>query len=119
MIIALDIDGTITQHPRFFAELSHKHEIIIVTSRPNTEDSQIETEALLADIGIFYRQIYYCDWEAMDDSNIPSELEGPDRLLYQKILACQHGQAEALFDDDADVITLMKKYLPTTAVFCL
>ena len=117
MIIALDIDGTITQHPRFFTELSHKHDIIIVTSRPNTEDSQNETKALLADIGISYRHIYYCDWEAVDDEKKPSELEGADRLLYQKVIACQREKADALFDDDQNVIRLIKKYLPSTAVF--
>jgi ABC-type amino acid transport substrate-binding protein len=119
MIIALDIDGTITRHPIFFTELSHKHDIIIVTSRPDTEDSQSETEALLTDIGVTYRHIYYCDWETMDESNIPSELEGPDRLLYQKVLACQDGQADAIFDDDINVIALMKKYFPNIAAFTI
>jgi len=85
MIIALDIDGTITQHPKFFAKLSYKHDIIIVTSRPNTASSQSETEKLLSDIGISYRRIYYCDWNTVKERNTPSYLEGPDRLLYQKV----------------------------------
>ncbi len=117
MIIALDIDNTITKHPKFFAELSRKHEIIIVTSRPNTETSRSETEALLSDIEISYRHIYYCDWNEVDDENIPTELEGPDRLLYQKIIACQHGEADAIFDDDSSVIELINNYLPNIATF--
>jgi hypothetical protein len=38
-------------------------------------------------------------------------------LLYQKVIACQTEQVDALFDDDPTVQTLMKKYLPQVSLF--
>jgi len=55
----------------------------------------------------------------VNERNIPSYPEGPDRLLYQKVQACQHGQADALFDDDQGIIALVKQHLPHIAVFSL
>ena len=117
MKIALDIDDTITKYPIFFSQLSHQHDVIIVTSRPNTQESIETTMELLEDLNIKFSIIYFCDWS--DDANfeVPDELKGPELLLYQKIIACRTEQVDALFDDDPTVQTLIKKYLPEVSIF--
>lgn len=117
MKIALDIDDTITKYPQFFSQLSLKHDVIIVTSRSSTQESIEITEALLEGLNIKFSMIYFCDWSMDVNFDIPDELEGPDILLYQKVIACETEQVDALFDDDPTVQALIKKYLPQVSLF--
>jgi hypothetical protein len=119
MKIALDIDDTITKHPDFFSELSHKHDCIIVTSRANSDESMKATRSLLTSLNIKYSSIHYCDWSLSvnDNDDEFNSLEGPEILLFQKIIACRINGVDAIFDDDITVQNLMRKYLPEVAVF--
>lgn len=119
MKFALDIDDTITKYPDFFSELSHKHDCVIVTSRSNTQESIQATQSLLSSLNIKYSAIHYCDWNVSGDDNDDelSSLEGPEVLLYQKIIACRKECIDAIFDDDITVQNLMRKYLPEVAIF--
>ena len=62
MRIALDIDGTISEHPRFFAELSTSfraagHEILVLTYR---DPHRVEaTEAQLVEWGVSYDRLVF------------------------------------------------------------
>ena len=117
MKIALDIDDTITKYPEFFARFSQQNDCVIVTSRANTEDSIIATEQLLEDLNIRYSAVHYCDWQMEMPPEFPELLEGSERLLYQKVMACQKENVQAIFDDDKTVHTLIKAYLPSVFVF--
>ena len=117
MKIALDIDDTITKYPLFFSQLSHKHDVIIVTSRSNIQESIEATTILLGNLDVKFSAIYFCDWSGDVYFDLPDELEGPELLLYQKVIACRTEQVDALFDDDPTVQTLIKKHLPQVSLF--
>jgi len=117
MKIALDIDDTITKYPQFFSQLSYEHDVVIVTSRSNTQESIETTKELLEDLNIKFSMIYFCDWNMDAEFGVPDELEGSERLLYQKVLACRTEQVDALFDDDPTVQSLIKKHLPQVSLF--
>lgn len=117
MKIGLDIDGTITTHPDFFARLSKEHEVVIITSRPEGPKSRADTEQELKELSIEFSFLCMCDWGAEYEINVPEGLEGPARLNYQKVLACKHRGVAALFDDDPIVKALMAEYLPSVPVF--
>lgn len=117
MKIALDIDDTITKHSKFFSELSYSHDCVIVTSRDNSPESIELTKQLMASLNISYSSIYFCNWQQALDDDINNILEGAERLLYQKVIACEKEQVDAIFDDDPTVQKLIRKYLPEVAIF--
>lgn len=59
--VGLDLDGTITDFPDFFAALSHsdKFEVHVITGR--AEEHRDETIAELRGYGIKYLQIHFVD----------------------------------------------------------
>jgi uncharacterized HAD superfamily protein len=64
MRIALDIDGTITDHLEFFRFLStalrgHGHWIVIITYR--SASARVRTEQELAQWGIVYDELYFVE----------------------------------------------------------
>lgn len=117
MKIALDIDDTITLFPEYFSHLSKLHSTIIVTSRPNNKESIDSTIALLDVLDIKYEKVFFANWEDDSELNIPDCIEGPDRLLFQKVLTCENEEVSVMYDDDPGVIRLMKQYLPKIAMF--
>ena len=71
--IGLDIDGTITEHPEFFAALSQseKFEVHVITGR-GAEDIK-DTTAELTALGIRWDKIHHADnWE--DKGRVCKEL---------------------------------------------
>ena len=69
--ILVDIDGTITYAPEFFAELTQRFapiaEIHIVTARYQIEDEENndETEKLLRDIGVHFDHLVFTSEKAL------------------------------------------------------
>ena len=63
MKIAIDIDGTISAYPQFFAELTNalkgKAEIFILSNRDPSESSRRETEKELEKWGIWYEHLIF------------------------------------------------------------
>ena len=61
MKIAIDIDGTISAYPQFFAELTNalkgKTEIFILSNRDPSAESRRETEEELGKWGIWYEHL--------------------------------------------------------------
>ncbi len=96
MIIAFDIDNTITRHPEFFALISHSlkdagHTVVIITFRENRE----ETRALLGELGIAY--------DTLVTSSLEAHLEhGVDEW---KAAICRQRRVDIFFEDDPRVIT--------------
>jgi hypothetical protein len=81
MKIGVDLDGTITRYPAFFAKLSQiwHDDVYIVTYRP--PNKQRDTEELTK-LGIKYTDILYAKEE------------------YSKAELCEQFGIEVLFDDD-------------------
>ena len=97
MRIAIDIDGTITAHPHFFAELTtafFEHQIFIITGRSPHERE--ETEKLLNDHGIGYNSIHF----------IGPEKDAPYVMNWSlKGKFCLDNDIDILFEDMDDFIS--------------
>lgn len=95
MVIAFDIDGTITRHPPFFAFLTQAlveagHQVLIITFR----EDRSRTKADLASWGIAYDRLIA--------SSLESSLEhGPDGW---KAWECRKAGVDVFFEDDPDVL---------------
>ncbi|MFI4862337.1 MAG: hypothetical protein ACIAXF_16860 [Phycisphaerales bacterium JB063] len=97
MIIALDIDDTITERPAFFALLSRAfsqagHRVLIITFRDET--SRATTEADLQAWGIVYDELV-C-WS--------SACIGVDDIDAWKASVCREKGVDVFFEDDASVL---------------
>ncbi|MDP6636414.1 MAG: hypothetical protein QGG42_16055 [Phycisphaerae bacterium] len=96
MIVAFDIDDTITRHPEFFAFLSKNlknngHTVVIITFREN----RTETESLLEKLGIAYDKLI--------TSSLQAHMEhGVDEW---KAAICRERNVDVFFEDDPRVIT--------------
>jgi hypothetical protein len=95
MVIAFDIDQTITRHPGFFACISRAlvrdgHEVVIITFR----EDRASTEADLREWGIEYTRLV--------TSELGSVLRhGVERW---KGAVCREHGVEVFFEDDAEVL---------------
>lgn len=116
MKIALDIDDTITKYPDFFMQLSQRFDCVVVTSRSYSEENKAATESELAEYKITYSKLYFCDWSLENERLVPDALQGPKRLLFQKIIAFQKEEVSVVVDDDPTVHELVKEFLPQVAL---
>ncbi len=95
MVIGIDIDDTITRHPRFFAFLSQAlvaagHRVAIITFR----EDPVATSATLEAWGV--------RWTELVTSDLGSQLEhGVDE--WKGAMCREHG-VEVLFEDDPEVL---------------
>jgi len=95
MVVALDIDDTITRHPEFFAFLSRRlldegHKVVIITFR---EDRQA-TRVLLDNLGIAFSTLVTSSLEA-------HLTHGVDEW---KAAVCREHAVDVFFEDDPRVI---------------
>jgi hypothetical protein len=122
MNIALDIDGTITKRPDFFAVLSRAFrasggKVYIVTSRVNSSDVRSQTHKELKSYGVEFDELIIIP---NDKEQIPcphDDLDWYKKYLWQKVSVCLECNVTILFEDDAVVIELFKKYAPDIQVF--
>lgn len=95
MIVAFDIDDTITRHPEFFAFLSASlrdagHRVLIITFRENRD-------ATIADLR---------KWGIEYDDVVTSTLEGTLQAGVDewKAAVCLEHQVDIFFEDDPEVL---------------
>jgi hypothetical protein len=95
MVVAFDIDDTISRHPQFFSFLTQAlvaagHEVLIITFR----QERSETESDLRDWGIA--------WTKLVTSTLQACLaEGVDEW---KASECRKAGVDVFFEDDPDVL---------------
>ncbi len=95
MIVGLDIDGTITRHPEFFAFLSRAlkragHKVVVITFREDRQNAASD----LAQWGVAYSKLV--TW-----SHQENDCAAMDQW---KGKVCGALNVELLFDDDPQVI---------------
>ena len=123
MNIALDIDGTITKQPEFFAILSRGvraagGKVFIVTSRANSAGVRAETQKELKSYGIAYDELFIIPDAGRVQIPCPhTDLDWYQKYLWQKVAVCLEHDVAAVFEDDDKVIALFKKYAPDIQVF--
>jgi len=122
MNIALDIDGTITKHPEFFAIISRSirafgGKVYIVTSRSNSDGVRVETQKELKSYGIAFDELIIIPDAKTDQNPCPhDELDWYQKYLYQKVTVCLEHEVAIVFEDDQKVIDLFKMYAPDIQV---
>jgi len=97
MIIAFDIDDTITRHPAFFALVSQAlvqsgHRVLIITFRD--EAGRPDTEADLAGWGIAYHEMICWSMTCCDLAEVDT----------WKATICREHGVEVFFEDDPAVL---------------
>jgi hypothetical protein len=120
MNVALDIDGTITRMPEFFAFLSHAvraagGKVYVVTSR--AVDAAVQTRHELQSYGIELDELFIIP---EGTNRIPCPHAGLDwyqRHLWQKVFACLQRDVHVVFEDDPKVVALFKAHAPKVQVF--
>jgi len=118
MNIALDIDGTITKHPEFFAIVSRSirasgGKVYVVTSRSNSDGVRVQTQKELKSYGIPFDELFIIPDAKPDQRPCPhDELDWYQKYLYQKVTVCLEHEVAIVFEDDQKVIDLFKMYAP-------
>ncbi|OGS22993.1 MAG: hypothetical protein A2252_06255 [Elusimicrobia bacterium RIFOXYA2_FULL_39_19] len=118
MNIALDIDDTITAMPEFFKVLTKAfakadHQVHVITSRSETEESRRITESELRELGIKYNHLHFIPPSNKAKEACPHrELDWYNKYLWQKTAYCLKNNISVYFDDDEKVVALFKKYAP-------
>ena len=118
MVIALDIDDTISTCSAFFSALSSaigraKGRVIIVTSRTNNAETRSETASQLRKWKITYEALHMLDSAECAAQTCPhSELDWYSKYLWQKVDICRREGVEVVYDDDPKVVALFKRFAP-------
>lgn len=117
MRLALDIDGTITADPRFFARVAldvirARGEVHAVSSR--SPEARRETFSELSQFGIRFSARHLIPALSTEQTLCPrSQLDGFQRHLWLKV---DHVLAHALthfVDDDPKVLALLTRFAPS------
>jgi hypothetical protein len=114
--LGLDIDGTITEHPKYFARLARAFRdrgqpVHVVSSR--SPIGEADTLKELAELGIPYDFLYLLPDFGKPIPQCPhGELSWYEQYLWQKLAYCQAHDVTAFYDDDPRVLTLFARYAP-------
>jgi len=120
--VGLDIDGTITEDPGFFAQFSrivkaNDGKVFIVSSRTDNEFVLKETKKELKQIGIHFDEIYLLpDFEYAKTNCMHLELDWYQKYIFQKINFCKEKNIQIFFEDEDKVIGLFRRYAPEIIV---
>ena len=120
LIIALDIDGTITARPEFFAKFSREaraqgHRVVLLTSRSRevVEESLEEVRGY----GVEFDDYYFLpESSERPDGDFPSELNWFEKQIWQKAEYCRDRGVDVFYEDCSKTIALVEKYSPGTKV---
>ena len=120
--IALDIDGTISAMPAFFALLSRATraaggKAIVVTSRSDTPEVARRTRRELEGYGVEFDELVVIP-DGKD--RIPCPHAGLDwyrQYLWQKVHACLDRGVDVVFEDDEKVVDLFRRFAPGIRTF--
>ena len=123
MNVALDIDGTITKKPQFYAILARGvraagGKVFVVTSRSNSSDVRKQTKRELDAYGIAFDDlIIIADAEGDRIACPHDDLDWYQKYLWQKVSVCLKHKVSIVFEDDPKVIELFRRFAPSIQVF--
>jgi len=123
IVLALDIDDTITAIPELFSIITHAvrergGKVFIVSTRHDVEEVRGETEEMLAGHGIVYDELYLiADMERAQEICPHDDLDEYQKWVWQKVDYCLRMGVEAYFDDDEEVVALFTRFAPQVQLF--
>lgn len=116
MRIGLDIDGTITANPDYFADLSQRiyaegGSVVIITSRLDIGYTRLITSDELNRWSIRYDTLHlFRGFEETEGICPHLELDWYRQYLWLKVHHAINERLDAFYDDDDKVISLFKDY---------
>lgn len=120
VILALDIDDTITAEPGLFAALSHAEgvrKVVIISTRSDLLEARVDTEAELDALGIRHHVLHLLPGQEEAVAYCPhKDLTDYQKYLWQKVALCQREGVDVVFEDDVKVIDLFKRFAPEIRV---
>jgi len=123
MILALDIDDTITRDPPFYRVLanavkSNNGKVLIVSSRNACYETEVATRKELSGYGIQYDALHLLPSIEAARGNCPhNELDNYQKYIWQKVDYCLRNKVTHYFDDETKVIELFLAYAPKIIVY--
>jgi hypothetical protein len=123
MNVGLDMDGTITASPKFFALLCRavkagRGKVYVVTSRTDSPEARRDTLAELDRYGIEFDEL--CMLPAFEEAGkrCPhGSLDWYQKYLWQKADFALQKKISVFFDDDEKVVRLFAEFAPAVQVF--
>ncbi|MSQ51673.1 MAG: hypothetical protein EXR28_07275 [Betaproteobacteria bacterium] len=119
--IGLDIDGTITADPQFFAGIAQRwlvagREVHVVSSR--SPEARPETLLELREFGISFTDLYLCPTDSEAWTLCPhTELDWYRRHLWLKVGYALAQGITHFVDNDPMVLDLFERYAPQVNAF--
>ena len=123
IVLALDIDDTITASPSFFSLLANAvrragGRVCVVSTRHDVAEVRGETEELLSGFGIPFDELHLiADMEKAQEICPHKDLGEYQRWVWQKVDYCLRTKADIYFDDDQEVVELFRRFAPSIQVF--
>ncbi len=114
--LGLDVDGTITANPVFFARLARtvrgRGQVVhVVTSRSPLGEA--ETRQELAGLGLAYDFLYLLPDFGKSIPRCPRPaLSWYEQYLWQKVEYCLAHRIQSFYDDDPKVLALFARHAP-------
>ena len=121
--LGLDIDGTITALPMYFARLSHTWRaagcaVHIISSRSDRTEVHASCVQELHEYGIAFDGIYLLPNLATAASACPHVNLSPyQKYLWQKVAIARSLGVTVYFDDDANVVDIFRRFAPDVCVY--
>ena len=118
MKIGLDIDGTISAQPDYYADLSKRVSdaggvVVIISSRIDTAETRQFTNSQLKDWSIRYKKLFlFKPFEEVEQLCPYPDLDWYQRYLWQKVHHAKNETLDAFYDDDDYIINLFMDYAP-------
>lgn len=123
MNLGLDMDGTITASPKFFALLCRavraaRGKVHVVTSRTDSPEARQGTLAELHKYGVDFDELHFLPGFDQAKGLCPHEhLDWYQKHLWQKVDYALKNRISVFFDDDEKVVKLFGEFAPRIAVF--
>lgn len=123
MNIALDIDGTITKCPKFFAFLSRSvrgtgGKVYIITSRSSVAGVKELSQQELTSLGVEFDDLFIISNDKQNQILCPhGNLDWYQKYLWQKVSVCIDHKVCIVFEDDPKVVALFEEFAPDIQVF--
>ena len=121
--LGLDVDGTITVAPVFFALLARAvrdagGQVHVITSRSDSIESRVACKAELSCLGIEHDKLHMLPDAEQAGRRCPhQELDWYQKYLWQKVQYCLDNGIDVFFDDEQKVVALFGRFAPGIRVF--
>jgi hypothetical protein len=123
MNLGLDIDGTITAAPKYFAQLATAwrnagRQVHVISSRSDTPEVRLASVRELETLGVCFDGLHLLPGITASELICPHpNLNWYAKYQWQKVAIAQQLNVSVYFDDDEKVLDLFRTYASTIQAF--